>query len=45
MNVILAAFFSYFLALAKNLYKKCALIMLVKLTTGVNLVALGILLS
>jgi len=33
-NVISAAFSSYVLAFAKKLYKKCALIMLMKLTTG-----------
>ncbi len=33
-NVVLAAFSSYFLTLAKNLYKKRARIMLTKLTTG-----------
>jgi hypothetical protein len=33
-NVVLAAFSSYVLALAKNLYKKRARIMLMKLTKG-----------
>jgi len=33
-NFVLAAFSSYVLALAKNLYKKRARIMLMKLTTG-----------
>jgi hypothetical protein len=31
-----AAFFSYILALVKNSYKKCARLMLMKLTPGVN---------
>jgi hypothetical protein len=39
MNVVWAAFSSYVLALAKNLYKKCAQKMLMKLTAGVNLAA------
>ena len=34
MNVILAAFSSYILALAKNSYEKGARIMLMKLTEG-----------
>jgi hypothetical protein len=34
-NVVLAAFSSFVLALAKNLYKKCARITLMKLTAGV----------
>jgi len=36
-NVVLAAFSSYVLALAKNLYKKCGHITLLNLTTVVNL--------
>ncbi len=35
-NIILAAFSSYVLALAKKLYKKCARIMLMKLIKGSN---------
>jgi len=34
-DVVLAVFSSYVLALAKKLYKKCAHITLMKLTTGV----------
>jgi len=34
MNVVSAAFSGYVLALAKNLYKKCAQKMLMKLTKG-----------
>jgi len=37
MSVILAAFSSYLLALAKNLYKKRTQKTLMKLTAGVNL--------
>ncbi len=36
MNIVLAAFSSYILALAKNLYKKCARKTLMKLTTGAD---------
>ncbi len=39
-NVILAAFSSYILALAKKLYEKRARIMLMKLTTGDSTVEL-----
>ncbi len=37
-NVILAAFSSYVLALAKNLYEKCTRKMLMKLTPPVNFI-------
>ncbi len=36
-NVVLAAFSSYVLALSKNLYKKLALLTLMKLTAGFRL--------
>ena len=37
-NVVLADFSSYILALAKNFYKKCAHLTLIKLTVGGNFI-------
>jgi len=36
MNVVFAAFYSYVLALAKNLYEKRARLTMMKLTAGVS---------